>query len=446
VVAGFGDVACLRKQHRLDDVYITRERYVSLINQMLQDLEKRRASGAERGALPNQVRALPHEHYRGISWWLMGVAAVVVLIALVAWSISRLPSSPVTPSVAQIPHPAAPPAVIPETPASDLALNLQQVPASAPRQPDPPPAPAAHDKPAPQGPRTETSRKKPALPPAVATAAVVMPNPPAAQTPQTAGPRTEPSQPLAPSAEPLKPVVVAPPAVSAPAPVVSTRPTNPAPAIVAMLPESKGQAAPVNPQINKRTQEFTPQQVAENDFREATNLMNQGRLPEAELRFKRILQNNSAHAGARQALFGLLIEARKKGEAEQLLQDGLAFDPNQAGFAMALSSLQYERGDVAGAIDTMQKFKPAAQASPDYLARLAGLLQRQSRHKEAVDNYQAALRLAPGSGVWWMGLGISLQASNRNAEAQDAFRRAGSSNSLTPELQSFVDQRMKQSQ
>ena len=94
----------------------------------------------------------------------------------------------------------------------------------------------------------------------------------------------------------------------------------------------------------------------------------------------------------------------------------------------------------------MQTTAPAAQSSPDYLARLAGLLQRQARHREAIDNYQAALRLAPGSGVWLMGLGISLQAVNRNSEAQEAFRRARSSNTLNPELQAFVDQRLKQLQ
>jgi MSHA biogenesis protein MshN len=145
-------------------------------------------------------------------------------------------------------------------------------------------------------------------------------------------------------------------------------------------------------------------------------------------------------------LFGLLLEAKRNGEAEQVLQEGLRLNPNQQVFAMALSGLQYERGDAAGAIETLQRTAPAAQNSPDYLARLAALLQRQSRHAEAVEYYQAALRLAPGSGVWLMGFGISLQALNRSREAQDAFRRAKASNTLNADLQAFVDQRLKQLQ
>ena len=41
---------------------------MSVINQVLLDLEKRRASPAERGAVPNHVRALP-EDSRGAARW-----------------------------------------------------------------------------------------------------------------------------------------------------------------------------------------------------------------------------------------------------------------------------------------------------------------------------------------------------------------------------------------
>ena len=51
-------LAAVGRRHRLDNIQVTK-RPMSLINQMLQDLEKRRASGGERGALPNQVRVLP---------------------------------------------------------------------------------------------------------------------------------------------------------------------------------------------------------------------------------------------------------------------------------------------------------------------------------------------------------------------------------------------------
>lgn len=210
--------------------------------------------------------------------------------------------------------------------------------------------------------------------------------------------------------------------------------------------DNKARVALANPQIDKRSQQLSPQSMAENEYREAANLLNQGRLAEAQEGFRLALQTNPAHVGARQGLFGLLIEAKKNGEAEQVLLEGLRINPNQAGFAMALARMQVDRGDAVGAIETLQKPIASGQSSPDYLAFLAALYQRTSQHKEAVDQYQAALRLAPQSGIWLMGLGISLQALKRNSEAQEAFRRARSTNTLNPELTAFVDQRLKQLQ
>jgi MSHA biogenesis protein MshN len=43
-----------------------------------------------------------------------------------------------------------------------------------------------------------------------------------------------------------------------------------------------------------------------------------------------------------------------------------------------------------------------------------------------------------------MGLGISLQAEKRNAEALDAFQRAKGSGTLSQELLAFVERRLQQ--
>ena len=105
-----------------------------------------------------------------------------------------------------------------------------------------------------------------------------------------------------------------------------------------------------------------------------------------------------------------------------------------------------ERGDLQGAHDLLNKHAGSASGDADYHAFDAALLQRLGRHKEAVAGYQAALKLAPRAALWWMGMGISLQADNRGAEALEAFRRAKSAGGLSPALLTFVDQRMKQLQ
>ena len=396
---------------------------MSLINQMLQDLEKRRASSVERGVLPHHVRLLPQSARWRVSVWLIAAAVAIVVLAVLAWYSTRptvmqresLPLAAVLPLVAgpvlQVAAVALPPEV-----------ESANIPAAAPLA-----APAS---------LANVSVRSP-----IATSAVIMPDAPIVPTRAASVPAPPPeSRKTEPVAEASVPTRAAAPAAAAQAAPSARRAER------VNRAEEKMQVVLSNAQFDKRTQQLTPQQLAENDYRDAANLLNQGRPADAQHKFKTALHHHPPHIGARQALFGLLLESKRTGEAEQLLQEGLQMNPHQPGFAMALARMQVDRGDTTAAADTLHKTAPAAVDSPDYLAFLAALLQRQSRHVEAVDHYRAALTLAPASGVWLMGLGISLQALNRTVEARDALRRARASNALNADLQAFVDQRLRQLQ
>ncbi|UTY59864.1 tetratricopeptide repeat protein [Massilia sp. erpn] len=183
-------------------------------------------------------------------------------------------------------------------------------------------------------------------------------------------------------------------------------------------------------------------QQAENEYRRGLSAMQEGRVHDAIARFEQALAHNPRHEAARQTLVGLLIENQHSDEAMQHMQQALALDPAQAQMAMLLARLQMERNGPA--IDTLQRTLPHAAANADFRAFLAGALQREQRHAEATEHYQAALRLQAGNSVWWMGLGLSLQALKRNAEARVAFNEAKTSGRLPPELQTFVERKLQQ--
>jgi MSHA biogenesis protein MshN len=197
--------------------------------------------------------------------------------------------------------------------------------------------------------------------------------------------------------------------------------------------------------VLKQIKEITPQQRAENEYGKAVSLMQQGRTSEAIESLGSVLQFDPGNTAARQTLVGLLVAAKRYGDAERSLQDGLKLNPGQTGLAMIMARLQVEQGNTQNALKTLQRSLPFAAEQPDYQAFLAALLQREGRNKEAVEHYVLALRKVPGSGVWLMGMGISLQGENHQAEAQEAFLRAKASNSLSPELLAFVEQQLKQS-
>jgi MSHA biogenesis protein MshN len=200
------------------------------------------------------------------------------------------------------------------------------------------------------------------------------------------------------------------------------------------------------PEIRKQVREPTPRELADHEYRNAVALLNQDRRDEADAGLRKALNVYPEHHQARQVLVGLLVQGRRLEEAERVLEGGLKLSPAQTGFNLTLARLQAHRGDSARAIATLQNGLKYARSNAEYAAFLATLLQREGKHEEAIEHYRAALRLRPGTGVWWVGLGISLQAANQPAAALDAYRRARAVGNLHPHVAALAEQRERQLQ
>jgi len=196
--------------------------------------------------------------------------------------------------------------------------------------------------------------------------------------------------------------------------------------------------------VSKRITQITPQQQAENEYRKAYALLQQGQTNAAIGGFEAALQLDAGHIAARQTLVRLLLDNKRPVDAERVLIEGLQHDPKQSSLALLLARIQVGRNELPQALETMEKSLPYAVKQADYQAFVAALLQRQNRHQEAIAYFQHALKLNPQSGVWLMGLGISLRAEQRNGEAREAFNRALEVRNLSAELQSFVAQQLKE--
>lgn len=195
--------------------------------------------------------------------------------------------------------------------------------------------------------------------------------------------------------------------------------------------------------VRKQVSPATPRQRAEDAYRRATVLAQQGRVNEAIASLEQALAQDGRHGAARQTLVGLLLEQQRQQEAVEVLEEGLALDRKQPGLAMLLARLQVERAALPAAIQTLEASLSAAR-KPDYHAFLAALYQRAGQHPQALESYRQALRQSPRNGLWWMGMAISLQASGQDEDARSAFLRAQDSGMLSPELEAFVRQRLGQ--
>ena len=287
--------------------------------------------------------------------------------------------------------------------------------------------------------------KRPAVPPVLVNVASI-PVPAPVPAPAVVAP--------APVAAPAAPVVVAEPEPvfraedAAPAPArarpaelrrITEKAAKPAAAPVVKTPASAASERIVD------GKQVTAQQRVENEYRRALAQLQDGRVSDAMLALQQTLQLDPRHQGARETLVRLLLEAQRPDEAARQLQLSLALDPKQPAQAMMLARLQLDKanGGVA-ALETLMRSLPYAIDNGEYQAFLAGVLQREQRYREASEHYQLALQTAPDNSVWWMGLGIALQADNHPAQARQAFERAKGLQTLSPQLQAFVERKLVQ--
>jgi MSHA biogenesis protein MshN len=386
---------------------------MSLINKMLRDLDKRHASqggaAAPAGGLSQHMHAVPPRTLASDFFWRTMAMLMLFAVGWVAWLVWQLTPHPVvTDLVYQSSRGKA------SAPAASSRLDPAPAPQSAPAQPAPvlPAASSSAGSAAAQAPLPQRSEK---INVDMLRLATELTTPIPQRSPRTSSSRSGPNAPIA---------------------VAKT---------VSAQRALAGEPAAAPGKIDRRSN-TSSRNRAESEFRRAVNLVNQGRIAEGMDGFRRALEIDPGHDAARQTLVALLIEAKRVDEAALSLQEGLAVDTGNTGFAMLLARIMVESNDIPTALFVLQRHAAPPDRNPDFHAFAGALYQRLDRHKEAIEQYQAALRLAPSAGVWWLGVGISLQAVGRLKDAQEAFTRAKSGGNLAPDLLGFVDQRLRQLQ
>jgi MSHA biogenesis protein MshN len=358
---------------------------MSLINKVLRDLDRRNASTSEQ-APPPKVRVV--EGRAGGHEWFWRTVAGLVLIALgwVAWVVYQIQPRPI---------------------ATELAL------AAAERKPAPrPPAPAKVE---------------------VAEA------PKAQAAPAVAAPQAQ----VAPDTLRFSYSIETPIGARAAKPAATKRASEKAQTKDAHALEARGAPAAKNGRVERRDHVMSGAERAENEFRRGVDLLKRGRATEAEGLFTLALKSDAGHRGARQTLVALRLERNQLDEAARLLREGLAADPAQPEFAIALARVYVERAQYPAALEVLDASASAASNYVDYHVMRGTVLQRMGRHADAAAAYRTALSMQSSVPNAWMGLGISLEALQQKAAAADAFRKALASGPVSSELRTFAEQRIQ---
>jgi len=390
---------------------------VSLINQMLKDLEGRQAapSAAFEATLQTPVlTALPANGDRRKLKYILSAGAGAACLVLLAWAwltvgtgspvVTVRPGSGTFSDSGHITRPLPLP----------VATANSVTPVEQPAPQTPAAVPAAT--PQPRAPATAEPQAQ-ALSVATGPRGTAM-APPAPQTGEAAAPDTAggmASKPLA---------VTRAQAARAASDVAARRPSGTR-----------------HIEINERP--LTVSQQAQRRYTEAVRALHAGETGTSVQQLEQVLALKPGHHPARLLLASLHIIQQRKQQAEIVLAEGLTLDPGHAPFAKLHAQLLIEQAREQEAIQSLQSALPGAGQDAEYHALLAGLYRHGGDPVKAAGHYRTALQIAPGHGEWWMGLGLSLEQAGHGTEAHAAYGQA-LKRPLSAALQNYVWTRMQQ--
>ncbi len=205
--------------------------------------------------------------------------------------------------------------------------------------------------------------------------------------------------------------------------------------------ESSGASEPMLVQKHPVLPSAT-EQLAIN-YQQAYELIAQQRWREAESQLRESLKQDATQHRLRELLVGLYIKTGRWIEADAVLAQGLKLLPVQPSLVKLRARTLMQLNQDKQAIAVLTQFAPPPSVDPEHYALMAVLQQRLGQHAQAVNIYQQLLAKNPNVGVWWVGMGISLEAQHQQGAAKTAFEHARASGNLSLEVARYTDNRLR---
>ncbi len=186
--------------------------------------------------------------------------------------------------------------------------------------------------------------------------------------------------------------------------------------------------------IKRPVEEFNIEQ----QYKDALNYAASGDKAKSMELLSHVVAKYPEYSAARESLVTMLLKAGNFASAKKVLQAGLNMDANNLAFVELQAHMLLNSGNINAALTTLQKLSPGIDSHPDYYAFMAALYQQKGDAMLAEKMYQKLVSIHPDQGAWWTGLAIALESQGNASEAKEAYLRANQVANISPELSAFI--------
>ena len=194
--------------------------------------------------------------------------------------------------------------------------------------------------------------------------------------------------------------------------------------------------------LKKKHRPLNNKQLAEIAYNKGYKLLQRGSMHKGKEYLREALSLYIPHIKAREMLAGIYIKSGNLISAAELLREGVQVVPEYPLFAQLYARVLLEQNNPRLAIRVLERGASVMVVEPDYHALLAATYQRVNQHQKSIDLYLKLVKVRPNEGVWWLGLAISLEKTGKNKQALEAYQRAQKTGSLKSGLIKFTNNRV----
>ena len=189
---------------------------------------------------------------------------------------------------------------------------------------------------------------------------------------------------------------------------------------------------------------LTPKQLAKKRFTLASEAERDGKLKDAISYYEQTLALEPSMHEARKQLAALHYGQGQLAKASEVLQQGMLLFPQQLDFALLLARVQQAAGQADLALVTLANIPDTHPLARQKWMAQSDLAQKLEQFSVSEQAYRQLLQQEPQQAKWWMGLAYALDSQQQFPQARQAYRTALGHRGLSAQASAFIEQRLTQ--
>jgi len=192
----------------------------------------------------------------------------------------------------------------------------------------------------------------------------------------------------------------------------------------------------------QRTKVDTPTLIAQ-QRKKADSALAKRNMSLARRHLNEILLLDATQNETRSELASLYFGSGKVNIAVSILEQGLVISPNYSNFRLLLARVFLKQDNSAQAYYYLKPLRPTVNNNLDYYAMLGALAQKNSDSKIAQESYLSLVKVQPDKAQWWLGLAIAQDTLGLKDQAKISYQQAQKMGQLSNSSRIYIEDRLK---